>query len=136
MTTAQFLSAGKLLTLSGLILLAGAGAALAADATGVWKWKFTTQGGDDIELSLDLKQEGEKLTGKLTLPGRDEAIEIKDGTVKDNEVAFHTVFERNGNSFTTRYKGKVDADTIKGQIERERGGEKISRDWEAKREKK
>jgi hypothetical protein len=38
-------------------------------------------------------------------------------------------------SFVTKYQGKVDGDTIKGKTERERNGQTMSRDWEAKREK-
>ena len=106
-----------------------------ADPNGTWKWKFTTQAGQDIELSVTLKADGEKLTGKLTLPMGDN-VDIKDGAFKNDEVSFTTEVERNGNTFKTKYKGKVDGDTIKGKTERERNGEVMSRDWEAKREKK
>jgi len=51
-------------------------------------------------------------------------------------VKFNIVFERDGNSMTVKYNGKVDGDTIKGKSERERDGQVMSRDWEAKREKK
>jgi hypothetical protein len=107
----------------------------AADPNGTWSWKFTTQAGQDFELSVTLKAEGEKLTGSLMLPMGDK-IDIKDGVFKDDEVSFATSVERNGNTFTTKYKGKVEGDTIKGQTERERNGEVMKRDWDAKREKK
>jgi hypothetical protein len=57
------------------------------------------------------------------------------GSFKNDEVAFTTVMERNGQSFTTKYKGKIEGDTIKGKTERERDGQVNSRDWEANREK-
>ncbi len=107
----------------------------AADANGTWKWKFTTQNGQEFELSMTLKQEGEKLTGSITLP-MGQTIDIKEGTFKNDEASFQTVFERDGNSFVTKYKGKIDGDTIKGTTERERNGQTVTRDWEAKREKK
>jgi hypothetical protein len=107
----------------------------AGDPNGTWKWSFTPAGGQQLDLSLTLKRDGDKLTGSLALPMGD-AIEIKDGTFKDDEVAFKVVFERNGNTMTSKYKGKVEGDTIKGKIERERNGEAVMRDWEAKREKK
>ena len=75
-----------------------------------------------FELSLALKQEGEKLTGAVTLP-MGQAIDIKDGMFKNDEVSFITEVERNGNTFKTKYKGKVEGDTIKGTTERERNGE-------------
>lgn len=124
----------RVFTLAAAVLTLTAGSCLAADANGTWKWKFTTQSGQEFELSLKLKQDGEKLTGELSLPNGN-SIEIKEGTFKKDEVAFETLFERNGNTFKTRYKGKVDGDTIKGKIERERDGETQSRDWEAQREK-
>lgn len=125
------ISAAALLALGILAQAAFA----AADANGTWKWKFTTQGGQEFELSLTLKQEGEKLTGSLMIPTGD-SIDIKDGSFKNDEVSFTTEVERNGNTFKTKYKGKVDGDTIKGKSERERDGQTMSRDWEAKREKK
>ena len=107
----------------------------AADPNGTWKWKFTTQGGQEFELSLTLKAEGDKLSGAVTLPMGD-SIDIKDGAFKNGEVTFQTVMERNGNTFTTKYKGKVEGDAIKGTTERERDGQVSTRDWNATREKK
>ena len=112
-----------------------AATAQAADPNGTWKWKRMGQNGQEFEMSLDLKSEGEKLTGQIALPMGDK-VEIKDGAFKNDEVSFTTTFEFNGNSITVKYKGKVEGDTIKGKTERERNGEVMSRDWEAKREKK
>ncbi len=110
-------------------------AVAAADANGTWKWSFTTQDGREFELSLELKAEGEKLTGALSLPNGN-SIEIKDGAFKSDEVTFQTVFERGGRTFTSKYRGKVEGDTINGKILRKRDGETIERDWQATREKK
>jgi hypothetical protein len=107
----------------------------AADPDGTWKWKFTRQGGEEIEMSLKLEVEGEKLTGSLILPMGDK-IEIEKGAFKDDEVTFETTMKRNGNTFKAKYKGKVEGDMIKGKTERERNGEVVMRDWEAKRERK
>jgi hypothetical protein len=100
-------------------------------ATGTWTWTFTPQNGDAITITLKLKQDGEKLTGTI---GRDDnQTEIKEGAVKDGTVSFQVVRERNGQTFTQKYSGKLSADSIKGKIEFERNGETMSRDWEAKR---
>jgi hypothetical protein len=104
-----------------------------ATATGTWKWEFKRQNGDTIDVTLKLKQDGEKLTGTISGPNNSET-EIMDGMVKDGEVTFKVVREFNGNTVTTTYKGKLEKDTIKGTSERERDGQKQSRDWEAKRE--
>lgn len=128
----------KLMTLVGAAcLVCFAATALAADANGTWNWTFKGRDGQEVEITMDLKQEGDKLSGKIKLPfGDGIEVEIKDGTFKSDEVSFKTEIERNGNTFTTKYKGKVEGDTIKGKTERERNGEVQSRDWEAKRVKK
>lgn len=108
-----------------------------ADPNGTWTWTMPGRnGGPDRKMSLKLKVEGDKLTGKLAAPARGGEIretDIKDGTVKGDEVSFKVVREINGNQMTTKYNGKVSGDTIKGKVEFERNGETQSRDWEAKR---
>jgi hypothetical protein len=105
-----------------------------ADPTGTWKWSVT-RNNNTRENTLKLKLDGDKLTG--TMLNRDnQEVAIDDAKFKDNEVSFSFTRERNGNKFTTTYRGKLDGDTIKGNSESERDGQKQSRDWEAKRDKK
>ncbi len=108
-----------------------------ADATGSWSWTVTGRnGGADRVNKLTLKAEGDKLTGKLSAPGREGQntdTEIKDGKVEGDSISFNVVREFNGNSSTIKYTGKVSADKITGKTEFDRNGEKQSRDWEAKR---
>ena len=116
-----------------LAIVAMAGIARADDSpTGTWKW---TQmfGNNSREVTLKLKQDGDKVTG--TISGRNTDTEISDGSYKDGTVSFSVVREVNGNKITTKYNGKVSGDTIKGKVEGERNGQAFSRDWEAKREK-
>ncbi len=103
-----------------------------ANATGTWKWTVSF-GGNDFEMMLKLKQEGDKLTG--TLIRGDRETKIEDGKVKGDEISFTVTTERNGNKVTRKYSGKISGDTIKGKTEFERNGEAQSRDWEAKRDK-
>jgi len=110
-----------------------------ADPTGTWTWMRQGRGGGgEVKMTLKLKAEGDKLTGKLTSPGRQGGdpveIEVKDGKIKGDEVSFTVTREVNGNTFTSKYSGKVTADAIKGKMEFERNGETQSRDWEAKRD--
>jgi len=117
-----------------LILLVFVANVQAADPTGTWKWKFTGQNGRETESTLTLKVEGEKLTGTLARGAQGRMTDITNGTFKNDEVAFETSVERNGNTITMKYKGKVEGDTLKGTIEGGRNNR--TRDWEAKREKK
>jgi hypothetical protein len=107
------------------------------DPTGTWTWTTPGRnGGPDRKMTLKLKLEGEKLTGKLTAPGRggeSRDTDIKEGKVKGAEISFVVSREINGTTMTTKYNGKVSGDTLKGKSETERDGQTRSRDWEAKR---
>lgn len=112
------------------------GLSLAADnpdPTGTWKWSFTFNN-QTRESTLKLKLEGDKLTGAM-LGRENRETPIENASYKDGEVTFTVTRERNNQKFTSKYKGKVSEDTIKGKIEFERNGETRERDWEAKRDK-
>jgi len=117
-------------TAVAVLALFAVSTAFAADATGKWTWT-TNFNGNEVKQMIELKQDGEKLTGSLT--GRNnQKIEIKDGTVKGSDISFGVVRERNGQEIKSTYKGKRDGDTIKGTIGPE-GGQ--SREWTATRAK-
>jgi hypothetical protein len=118
-------------------VLAVAGVARAADEkdkanpAGKWKWSVTTKDGQTRETVLTLKLDGGKLTGTVTGRNNQETA-IEEGTFKDGEVSFQVTRERNGQKFTTKYKGKVAGDAITGTVERREGQ---SREWKAERVK-
>jgi len=114
-----------------------AATAFAADATGTWTWTTKSKKGKEIESTLTLKAEGDKLTGEVTRGPQQRSTEISNGTVKGDQVSFDVTVERNGSAQTTKFSGKVDGDTIKGTRtgSRKGGGVGRSREWEAKRSK-
>ena len=145
--TTHLISNGRVFSLLSALTLATAllvGAVSAQDkpadkkdkpnAAGTWKWSQTGQGGQTFETTAKLKQDGEKLTGSATGRGGTDST-IEDGTIKNEEVTFKIVRERNGQKVTAKYKGKIQGDTIKGTVETERDGQTRSREWEAKRSK-
>jgi hypothetical protein len=100
-----------------------------AKPEGTWKWSVE-RNGEKVETTLKLKLEGDKLSGTIT--GRDgKETAIEEATFKDGEVKFQVKRERNGNTVTIKYSGKVEGDTITGKSE---NGER-SRDWKAERAK-
>jgi hypothetical protein len=102
-----------------------------ASVTGTWTWTVE-RGGQSFDVTLKLKQDGDKVTG--TISGRQgNETKIEDGKFKDGEVCFKVTRERQGQKFTQTYKGKVEGNAIKGNVEFERNGEQQKRDWEAKR---
>ena len=128
-------------SLGSILALGFASSLQAADATGTWSWTQAARGGGaDTKITIKLKAEGEKLTGTITQPGRGGGAAtdtaITDGKVKGDDISFSVVREFNGNSMTTKYNGKVTADSIKGKVERpgRGGGDPTTSDWEAKRE--
>jgi hypothetical protein len=115
-----------------MVVLGTAAPASAADATGTWKWT-TERNGNTVESTLKLKQDGDKLTGSVKR--NDNETEIEDGKVTGDMITFKVTREFNGNKFVMTYKGKVSADSIKGDISFEREGNTETREWEAKRDK-
>lgn len=109
-----------------------------ADPSGTWTWTTPGRdGGADRKSTLTLKADGDKVTGKVSGPGRQgntTETEISDGKLKGDEISFTVTREVNGNKFTAKYNGKLSGDSITGKIEMERNGESRSRDWTAKRE--
>ncbi|MGZ5545779.1 MAG: hypothetical protein ACXWIU_14005, partial [Limisphaerales bacterium] len=122
----------KLLAASSLFLFAFSALGATDDATGNWKWSITTQNGDRFESTAKLKQDDEKVTG--TVNGRFGEAEVNEGSIKSGDINFKVKRERDGQSFIVSYTGKLSGDAIKGKIEFERDGNKVSRDWDAKRE--
>src|SRR5262245_3469942 len=101
--------------LAGALVVFVSAVAWAAAADGKWTWKQMGQNGE-VAMTLELKQDGEKLTGTLVREGSDMKSEISDGKIKDSDLSFNVVREFNGNKVTSAYKGKIDGDTIKGNI--------------------
>jgi len=129
--------------LVGAILVTGVLAQARADdkkldPTGTYLWTVPARnGGPDRTNTLALKLAGDKLTGKLTSPGRGGQInttEISDGKITGADVSFSVVRTFNDNTVTNKYSGTLAGDSIKGKMEFERNGEAQSRDWEAKKQ--
>lgn len=104
-----------------------------ADATGTWLWTANFNG-QSMERKVRLKQEGEKLSGGV-LRGDGQETAIQEGKIQGNAVSFQVTFERNGESMVIKYAGKLEGDSLKGQIQANFGGQDRTMDWDAKRVK-
>ena len=117
----------------GLVTLGLSGTALGADdPSGTWKWQVK-RGEQKRDVTLTLKLEGDKLTGHM--PGRNNTVTpIEDASFKDGTVAFSVTREFNGVKRTTKYSGKLSADTITGKSDgTDRDGKAVTADWVAKK---
>jgi hypothetical protein len=102
------------------------------DLTGKWDSTFKRSDGTPMESTLQLKQDGEKLTGTQSFNENDTAL--KDGKVTADQVTFTILRERDGRTVTAKYKGKLQSDgSIKGEIESDWTGEVRKLEWEAKK---
>jgi hypothetical protein len=110
---------------------------IAARASGLdGVWTLTVDFGErSFDSRLTLKQEGEKVSGKLG--GRGGERDIHRGRFKDNRISFEV--ERPGwggsEKSTNRYHGKFSGDKMIGTVEMNRfGGEgRQTNDWDAVR---
>lgn len=103
-------------------------AAFAADATGKWVAQVPGRGGENQEVTFNLKADGAKLTGTVVTPRGER--EISDGKVDGDHISFTQTFEFNGNSMKILYDGKVSGDQIEFTRKREggqgRGGREVT----------
>lgn len=85
----------------------------AADVTGTWKAEFDTQIGLQ-KYTYTLKQDGEAVTGKAAsdVNGEKREVDLKEGRMKGNEIAFVELFTFQDNEIRIEYKGKVSGDQI------------------------
>lgn len=100
--------------LVGLVVTLATLPGLAAGVDG--KWNATVDGGPagPVELTFDLKAEGEKLTGSLSVPMMPAPVPISEGTVKADDVAFklELAVMEGAPPIIITYKGKVKGDEL------------------------
>lgn len=114
-----------------------ASAALAAGIDGKWySERKIDRNGEEmvIKMTFDLKSDGAKLTGKMTMSFGDmepRDVVIADGKIEGNKFSFTTTMSTPNGEFKSVYSGTVEGDTIKGTSAREGAQE---RPFEAKRQ--
>ncbi len=104
----------------------------AADVTGKWTAQVPGREGQTREQTFTFKVDGETLTGTVSgMPGGSDA-EIKDGTARGDDIAFHVVRSFQGQEVKLLYKGKVSGNEIKFTSTRD-GGNAPPREFTATR---
>ncbi len=94
----------------------------AADVTGNWVSKMETPRGT-MERTFVLKQDGDKLTGKIVTQRGEQ--EIKEGKVDGDNIEFKTEMRMGGGDpVTVTYKAKVSGDKMEGSMQMGDRGER------------
>ncbi len=104
----------------------------AASLNGTWKYTITTADNTKLDFSVELKQEGEKVSG--TFKFGDFTRPVTEGHWKDGEVTFIVTGEYDNQPFKSEYHGKLANGVITGKIQSNHGGKQSTHDWNAKRE--
>jgi hypothetical protein len=98
-----------------MLLLFVAVAASAADITGSWKLTYATENGLTREATLDLKVEGDHLSG--TLASDRGKAQIETGKVSGDDISFSLLRLSNGDEITVNFWGKVEGATMKLKLQ-------------------
>ena len=112
-----WLCLASLVALSALV-------AWAADIDGTWTAEVQGRRGPQTQ-TLTLKANGSTLTGSIG-GGRGEPVQISEGTVNGNDVAFKVVREFNGNKVEQNYKGTLSGDELKLTMDAGRGPQDLT----------
>ena len=117
------------------ILISLSGFAAAPDVSGKWKWKYERSNGESMDVAMELKQEGSKLTG--TVKAGDQELKVQDGKIgADGQISFYITAQLNSGPLKIDFKGKPQGDKIVGKTEYENDeGETREREWTATRDK-
>jgi hypothetical protein len=102
----------RFLTLVFALLISSV-AALAADVSGAWAVTVDSPNGP-LEVTLTLKQDGDKLTGTVSSQMGDAPIT---GTVKGDDIEFTMSMDAGGQNMVIKYNAKVDGDKISGSLD-------------------
>ena len=80
------------------------------DVSGFWVFRVPTGDGNYRESFLDLKQSGEKISGKTVRNGRE--TPIADGTLVDGKLHLVVAFHAQNEERTITYDGEINGETI------------------------
>src|SRR5688500_12944333 len=96
----------------GIIFLSVALSAIAADLSGNWKGQVNRPDGQpETSVNLELKQDGEKITGRIG-SGSSDTAPIDKAKLEGEKLSFEVV----GNSSTFKVSLDVAGDAMKGTV--------------------
>jgi hypothetical protein len=104
-------------------------AAAETEITGVWKWTSQGRDGQTRDRSMNLKQDGSKVTG--TVSGRRDPMPITEGKLEGDKLVLTVKRESERGTFTANYQGTVVGNKVSGEITMKFGDREFTREWTA-----
>src|SRR5512140_762155 len=95
-------------------------------------WEMTTTGTPQGDMTADITIVQDKETIKVTMAGMQGMEMTGEGTVKGQDVAWTLTISTPQGDFVLTYKGKVDGETMSGEVQ---AGDFGSFPWTAKKKK-
>ncbi len=105
--------------------------AAASPLVGTWNFTLSSDDGQTFDTSLEVKQDGDALSGQYKGPLGEAAT--KDLKLDGDTLSFSVVRERDGTEFTTSFKGTVSGDSVSGEASFDAGGQSRSMKFEGKK---
>jgi hypothetical protein len=101
--------------------------------SGKWGWIYE-RNGEPLNIEMDLKQDGSKLSGKIIAP-ENRTAEIHDGKIsEDGKLSFYIEYQRDSGPLRIDFNAKVEDGKITGKSAyKTDDGEKREHDWNPKR---
>ena len=103
-----------------------------AKVAGKWDVEVATDDGQTLKSSVKIATEGDKVSGTMTTPDGKE-VKIEDAKLAGDELSFKINVDFEGSALIAKFKGKIDGDKIKGQVDYDLGGQAGTLDFSAKK---
>ncbi|MGD9648630.1 MAG: hypothetical protein AB7U73_23165 [Pirellulales bacterium] len=103
----------------------------AASVAGTWNITIAGENGETYETVAKLTQDGDTISGDYEGPAGE--AKIADAKLEGDKLSFSVARERDGQKLVLNYKGVVEGDLLKGEVEFDFNGDTRSTTFEAKR---
>lgn len=116
----------------GWLLCAGTVLAQDVNVSGDWIWTIQGPQGEDIDINVNLKQEGSKVSGVFDMGDR--KLNVEKGSIEGNVLKLTVKRNRpQGGTMTYEMEGKVEGDKITGTTKADLDGQLVTQELKARR---
>ncbi|MCC7153490.1 MAG: hypothetical protein IT161_02885 [Bryobacterales bacterium] len=116
----------------GWLLCAGTVLGQDANVSGDWIWTIQGPQGEDIDINVNLKQEGSNVTGVFDMGDR--KLPVEKGSIEGNVLKLTVKRNRpQGGTMTYEMEGKVEGDKINGTTKADLDGQLVTQELKARR---